>query len=88
MLVAEDSVKRRRMKTIEKRICPLCHKPVYSSSFQGLYECPYCGKAVSASETKEEVLEKPNCGEVEECSLYEHCEGCPAIEEEGEGQNV
>jgi hypothetical protein len=30
------------------------------------------------------TIENPNCGEVEECSLYEHCEGCPANEDEGE----
>ena len=34
------------------------------------------------------AIQKPNCGEVEECSTFEHCEGCPAIEDEGEEQNA
>jgi len=64
---------------MEKRICPECSKPAYSSSFSHDWNCPYCGKGVSA---------KPNCGEVEECSLYEHCEGCTANEDEGREQNA
>ena len=57
------------MKNIEKRICPNCNKPAYSSSFVQDWVCPNCEK---------EIPQKPNCGEVEECSLFEHCEGCPA----------
>jgi len=34
---------------MEKRICPECSKPAYSSSFNHDWSCPNCGKEIPAS---------------------------------------
>lgn len=39
---------------MEKRKCPKCGKPVYSSVFNEDWECPYCGEVILV--IREEVV--------------------------------
>lgn len=35
---------------MQQRICPHCHLPVFSSVFEGDWECPNCGEEVKEAE--------------------------------------
>jgi len=60
---------------MQERICPHCHKPVFSSNFEGAWECPNCEEEVSEEET---ILTTCNDIDLWDCDHRKSCKGCPA----------